>query len=84
VENRNLKLTYLSWEWISNNRPELFFHGFGKNKEGTYKLSSFLLATAWNFTVATSSQVYERLQINELNRLALGKGVGVRSERAGR
>src|SRR6266536_6410517 len=58
--------------------------GSRKAIERGIKSSSFLFATTWSFTASTSSQVYQCLQINELNRFAFGKGVRVRSKRTRR
>ena len=59
-------------------------HFFRLDQGKAYKSSSFLFATPWSFTASTSSQVYQCLQINELYRFALRKGVRVRRKRTGR
>src|SRR5262249_39617817 len=41
-------------------------------------------ATPWSFTASTSCQVYQGLQIDQLNRFALCKGVRVRRKCTGR
>src|SRR4029077_15817174 len=53
-------------------------------RRGWHKSSSLLFAPAWSFTASASGQVYQGLQINELNRFPLRKGVRVRGKRTGR
>ena len=53
-------------------------------RKGWHKSSSLLFAPDRSFSASTSGQVYQCLQINELNPFAFGKGVRVRRKRTGR